>query len=413
MLKKLLQINVSNSGSTGRIAEEIGQVWIANGFESYTAYGRIKLTSTSKLIKIGNSWDQGLHGMKTRLFDLHGFASFGATKKLIKIIQEIEPDVILLHNLHGYYINIEVLFNFIKTLNIPVIWTLYDCWAFTGHCTYFETVQCEKWKTLCYQCPSKSEYPSSWLIDNSKNNFLRKKELFKSINNLVLVVHSEWLLRLVKQSILKDYKTVLINNGVNTSTFKTTYLPSILKKYDIEGFRYILGVASIWNERKGLDDFLKLSLLINSDTRIVLVGLKDENIKRLPSNVIGITYTDNIQELAALYSYADVFINPTWEDNFPTTNIEALACGTPVITYNTGGSPEAVDANTGFIVPKGDINGLLHSVNEVRKNGKEYYNKVCRERVIKYFNCEDRYGDYKSLYNGMIDNNAIQYKSND
>jgi putative colanic acid biosynthesis glycosyltransferase len=413
MPKKVLQINVSDSGSTGSVVEELGMVWTAQGFENYVAYGRSKSTKKSKLIRIGNKWDMGFHYMKTRIFDLHGFGSFESTNKLVKHIKAIKPDVILLHNLHGYYINIEVLFNFIRTLDIPIIWTLYDCWAFTGHCTYFDSVQCENWKTVCQKCPLKAAYPASWLVDNSKHNFLKKEEIFKSIKNLVLIAHSEWLLRLVRESFLKDYRVVKINNGVNTAIFKPTYLDPALKKYNIYGFKYVLGVANIWNKRKGLDDFLKLSLIIDPEIKIVLVGLKKENIKKLPLNIIGIPHTDNKQELAVLYSCADVFINPTSEDNFPSTNIEALACGTAVITYNTGGSPEAIDAHTGFVVPQGDINGLLNSINEIRKNGKEHYNKLCRERAIKYFNCEDRYSDYKLLYDEMVENNKALIRNND
>lgn len=409
MLKKVLQINVSNSGSTGRIVEEMGRVWMENGFESYIAYGRNKsartFKSTSKLIKIGNKWSMSFHGMKTRLFDLHGFGSFHSTNKLIVHIKEIKPDVILLHNLHGYYINIEALFKYIKTLNIPIIWTLHDCWAFTGHCTYFESIKCEKWKTTCHNCQLKTEYPTSWLIDNSKNNYLNKRELFTSIKNLVLVTPSEWLMKLTKQSFLKDYRIIAIKNGINISTFSPQYSKVTLKKYNVEGFKYVLGVANIWNRRKGLDDFLKLGLIIDSDTKIVLIGLKSNEIKKLPLNFIGIPHTNNMQELTELYSHAEAFINPSWEDNFPITNLEALACGTPVITYNTGGCVEAIDVHTGFIVSKGDIGGLLDAMKMVRKNGKEHYNKLCRERAIKYFNGEDRYMDYKVLYDEIVKNN--------
>jgi glycosyltransferase involved in cell wall biosynthesis len=335
---------------------------------------------------------------------LHGFGSAGATNTLIKHIEEIKPDVIILQNLHGYYLNIEILFKFIRTLDIPVIWILHDCWSFTGHCTYFDSIHCEKWKTGCYQCPQKAVYPQSWLFDSSKSNFLNKKEIFTSIKNLALVTPSEWLTNLTKQSFLKDYRTVTIHNGVNLSIFKYQHSRLPLKKYNLEGVKYVVGVANIWNKRKGLDDFIKLSAVIDSETKIVLVGLKGRELKRLPANIIGIPHTDSTLELAELYSHAETFINPTWEDNFPITNIEALACGTPVITYNTGGCPEAVDANTGFVVPKGDIDGLLRGIDEIKKHGREHYRKLCRERAVRYFNCEDRYMDYKSVYEEMVEN---------
>ncbi len=398
MEKKLLQINVSaNSGSTGRIAEEIGKVWHLHGYKSYIAYGRNHSASASELIKVGSDWDKRFHGLKTRIFDLHGFGSGNATRELIGTIEQIKPDAILLHNLHGYYLNVDVLFKYIGKTDIPVIWTLYDCWPFTGHCCYFDSIGCEKWKTRCHHCGLKAEYPSSWLIDNSKGNFLRKKEIFTSLKNLVLVAHSEWLAGLIRKSFLQNYKVVKISNGVNLSTFKPTRGTDVLAKYHIDN-RYVLGVATLWEKRKGLDDFLRLADLIDDDTKIVLVGLREEHLQNLPANIIAIPHTESIAELAALYTNADAFLNPTWEDNFPTTNIEALACGTPVVTYNTGGSPEAVDTKTGFVVNKGDVEGLVGSIKKIQEKGKAYYNKTCRERAVKLFNCQERYMDYKMLF---------------
>jgi putative colanic acid biosynthesis glycosyltransferase len=405
-MKKVLQINISNSGSTGRIAEEIGKVWMDNGFESYVAYGRIGSESASKMIQIGNTWDKSLHGLKTRLFDLHGFGSLNATKKLVKLIKKIQPDVILLHNLHGYYINIDVLFDYIKSVNIPVIWTLFDCWAFTGHCTYFDSVNCEKWKTQCFECPLTHEYPGSWYVDNSRSNYSNKKEIFNSVKNMRLVTHSEWLTQLVKKSFLKDYPVYKIANGLNLSVFKPTTSTATKSKYNLPD-NYILGVANIWNRRKGLNDFLQLSAVIDKDAKIVLVGLKDSDRKKLPANIIGIPHTESTEELAELYTNATVFINPTHEDNFPTVNIEALACGAPVITYDTGGSPEAIDEQTGFAVKKGDISGIVEAINKIKMNGRAHYTKLCRQRAVDYFNCEHRYQEYITLYNEMTAVNEL------
>lgn len=401
---KILQINsVVNYGSTGRIVEGIGDAILNSGGESYIAYGRKKSLSKSRLIKIGNPIDVGLHVIKTRLFDAHGFGSQNATSKFIRKIDRIKPDIIHLHNLHGYYINIKKLFDYLKTTHIPIVWTLHDCWPFTGHCAHFDFVKCDKWKAECYKCPQINTYPASIIIDRSKKNFNIKKQYFESIDNLTLVAVSKWIMNLVQESFLNRYKTKLIYNGVDINIFKpSTYAEDIYKKYHIEGKRIILGVANIWSHRKGLQDFIKLSRILNRDDIIFLVGLSKKQISNLPKNIIGIERTENIKELAQLYSSAEVFINPTWEDNFPTTNIEALACGTPIITYNTGGSIEAVDNKTGFIVEKGDIEGLKKCYLEIIQKGKKEYSNACRDRATKLFNKNDKYNEYIKLYNSLI-----------
>lgn len=400
---KILQINTTvNSGSTGRIAEDIGKILIANGHESFIAYGRGNQSSKSNLIKIGSQKDIILHGLKTALFDRHGFGSTKATQELIEKIEEIKPDVIGLHNIHGYYLNIEVLFNYLEIKKIPIVWTLHDCWAFTGHCTYFDSVGCEKWKTQCEKCPKKSFYPTSYLLDNSKKNYLDKKKLLNKVANGIIITPSKWLKNLVEESFLK-YPVKNIYNGIDLEIFKPqSTITSIKEKYHITKGKIILGVASIWDERKGLSDFVDLQHQIISDYQIVLVGLSAKQIKELPTGIIGIERTENIQELAALYSASDVFVNPTYQDNFPTTNIEALACGTPVITYNTGGSPEAIDELTGKIVSKGDVQALAKAIEEVLNNGKSFYTKACRLRTENRFNKEDRYVDYLLVYEKIV-----------
>ncbi|MCX6238334.1 MAG: glycosyltransferase [Bacteroidia bacterium] len=401
---KILQINTSvNTGSTGRIAEEIGQLLIDEGHESYIAYGRGNRPSNSKLIKIGNNWDQKIHGIESRLFDNHGFASKESTYKLIKQIDRIKPDIIGLHNLHGYYLNIEVLFNYLSKTNIATVWTLFDCWAFTGHCTFLNNELCVRYKTFCYCCPSMHNYPSSYLIDNSVNNFKRKKMLFNSVSNMHLIVHSYWLQDIVKRSFLKDFPMTVIRSGVNLNIFKPNIKnDSIIKQYGLSNKKIILGVANLWNKRKGLDDFIKLNGLISENELIVLVGLERKRFKSIPSNIIVIPRTENVEELADLYSTADVFVNPTYADNFPTTNLEALSCGTPVITYNTGGSPEAINANTGIVVEQGDINGIYQGILQICHNGKNFYSDKCYERVVTLFDKEDRYREYLALYKTLL-----------
>lgn len=399
----LLQINVVvNSGSTGRIAEEIGQVAIANGWMSFIAYGRNDRPSKSNLIKIGSNFDIKLHGLQTRLFDRHGLGSVNSTKKLIDQIEAIKPDIIHIHNLHGYYINIAILFKYLASRNFPIVWTFHDCWPITGHCSHFDFIGCNKWKTKCFKCPQKKEYPASYGIDRSEKNYQLKKEIFNSLKSLTIVTVSNWLHKIINQSFLKNIPSKVINNGIDTELFKPRSNMKLQAKYSLAGKFIILGVASTWSPRKGLSDFVKLSKEIDSSIMIILIGLNNTQIKYLPSNIIGISRTENTYELADFYSLADVYINPTWEDNFPTTNLEALACGTPLVTFNTGGSIESVSQETGFIVEKGDIKGLSQAIETVKRNGKEHYSSACRERALKLYDKNDRYKDYLNIYNQYI-----------
>lgn len=396
---KLLQINTSvNSGSTGRIAEDIGKIWMESGNESYIAAANTNQPSKSKIIKIGSASDRYLHGFKTRVFDRHGFSSENATKKLVREIEDINPDIIHLHNLHGYYLNIEVLFNYLNSAQKPVVWTYHDAWPFTGHCSHFDRVNCYKWQTECSKCPNKNGYPASWVLDNSKMNYRKKKELFTGLKNLSIITPSNWLTNHVKNSFLKDYPVYTIHNGIDLDVFSQVQSDVVRSKYRIPDKQIILGVASNWNPRKGFTDFIEIGKQIKQDQHIVLVGLSAKQLKELPIGITGILRTENTAELAAIYSLADVFVNPTYVDNFPTTNIEALACGTPVITYNTGGSPEAVDAETGVVVVKGEIGEINRNTQQILSRGKAQFSAICRQRAEKLFDKNDRYWDYLNVY---------------
>jgi glycosyltransferase involved in cell wall biosynthesis len=336
---------------------------------------------------------------------MHGFGSRFATVRFVKKVSLINPDLIHLHNLHGYYLNIEVLFNYLKKIQKPVIWTLHDCWPFTGHCSYFDYVGCNKWKSECYSCPNRMAYPRSLVVDNSRVNFIKKKHLFSGLEKLTFVAPSAWMAGLLKQSFLSDYPVEIIHNGVDVNVFRPSRQREKLKhRYGVSGRNVILGVASIWDRRKGLSDFIKLSSMLLEDQVIILVGLKKSQIKDLPGNVIGIRRTESVNDLAELYSMADVFVNPTFVDNFPTTNIEALACGTPVITYRTGGSPEAVDDNTGLIVEKGDVKRLFESINKTLDVGKGVYEDFCRKRAVENFNKLSKNTEYIRLYESVLSN---------
>lgn len=401
----ILQINtVVNSGSTGRIAEGIGEICIQQGWISYIGFGRNDNESSSKKIRVGNNFDIKWHGVETRLFDRHGLASKNATKKFIEVIQDINPDIIHLHNLHGYYLNIEILFNYLAKINKPVVWTLHDCWAITGHCTHFSFIGCEKWKSQCGNCPQKKEYPASYIIDNSYYNYNKKKELITSVNKIVIVGVSRWLIDKVENSFLYKYSNRVIYNGIDLKKFKPfENCEDVKEKYAIPKEKFImLGVASVWSDRKGLSDFMKLSHKLLNDEIIVLVGIKKRIINKLPSNIIGIERTENVEELAKLYSLSDVLLNLTKEDSYPTINLEAIACGTPVITYKTGGSPESINTSTGFVVERENIEELYEKIKLLKSNTKKIYTDKCRKIAISNFNQNDRFKEYIDLYEELL-----------
>ena len=408
-MKRLLQINpvLRVSTSTGRIMQEIGELALQNGWESYVAYSYGRdgiLPCKSQLIPIGSKWSVAVHGLQTRLFDKHGLGAVQATKKFVKQIDELKPDIIHIHNIHGYFLSYRVLFDYLSKCGIPVVWTVHDCWLYTGHCYYYSYVGCNKWQTGCNHCPQKKEFPASFLFDRSAKNFEDKKAAFTSMpkDKLVIVPVSNWIKDEMQHSFLGGYDFRVIHNGINTDVFNICEPTSIANKYGLVGKHVLLGVASIWSREKGLGDFIQMASLLDDDEIIVLVGIKPEERKQLPKNILGIARTENVHQLAELYSLAEVFINPTWQDNYPTVNLEAISCGTPVVTYRTGGSVEAVTGNTGFIVSQGDFKGMLEAARTIRKYGKSHYQAVCRDYALKHFKKADRYADYFKLYNELM-----------
>lgn len=388
---RVLQINsVCGIGSTGRIAADINKVLQSKGYESYIAYGRDKPLNCDHTIRIGTKMETFLHTAKTRIFDRHGFGSRAATLRFIENVKKLNPDIIHLHNIHGYYLNIEVLFSFLKEFEKKVIWTLHDCWPFTGHCSYFEYVQCENWKTGCKKCPQKTGYPASLLLDQSKRNYMEKRSIFTGVKDLTIVTPSEWLAKKVKQSFLSEYPIKVINNGIDLNVFKPIK-SDFRRKYQLNNKFIILGVASIWGERKGYRYFIELAKRLENDEVIVLVGLTSKQINQLPTNIVGIQKTNSVYELAEIYSSADVFVNPTLEDNFPTTNLEALATGTPVITFNTGGSVESIDSGCGIIVEKGNINKLSQAIKVIKSADISERNCIERSKLYEKTNMFNEY----------------------
>lgn len=365
---KILFINsVCGIGSTGRICTDLAQEYESKGDTVKIAYGRGVVPSKFEkyAIRIGNDLDWKFHALQTRIFDNHGFASVSATKKFLEWVEDYKPDLIWLHNIHGYYINIELLFSWIKNHpQIKINWTLHDCWAFTGHCAFFTAANCNKWKIECKDCVQKRAYPASYIFSNATENFQNKRKIFTSVPNLTIITPSQWLADLVKESFLKEYPVKVNYNTVDKSIFKPTN-SDFRATYGIEGKTIILGVANIWVARKGLSDFIKLSRMLNDEYLIILVGLNKQQISRLPKNIIGIERTNSPKELAEIYSASDVFVNPTYEDNFPTVNLEAEACGTRVITYDTGGCRETLSRVDSIVVDTGDVNAIYRNIVEI------------------------------------------------
>ena len=433
MSKTLLQINVTaNWGSTGKIAEQIGLCAQKHGWKSYIAYGRMMNPSKNELIKIGNAFDVYEHYAEGKFLDNEGLASRGATKRLLRKMDEIKPDIVHLHNIHDHYLNYELLFRYLNETDIKVVWTFHDCWAFTGHCFHFVTKDCMRWKTGCHDCPLHHLYPNT-VLDRSVKNYALKKELFSANKNLAIVACSDWLGDFVKESFLKDKRIEVIHNGVDLQMFRPYGVSDGFKEFqEVSDGRFkIIAVSSVWYPNKGELDIYKLRTMLPEDEyEITMVGLSAEQAKNLPKGIRGIQRTQNVQELAQLYSEADVLINPTYEDNFPTVNIEALACGTPVITYRTGGSPEAVRDEvsdgckefsfdsaqdkrqvsgdtelykTGMVIDQGNVVALANAVMQMKDDPLS--SADCRKRAEELFDKDKCFEKYVELYEDLLNSN--------
>ena len=359
---KILIINtVAGIRSTGRICTDLADLAIKHNFECKVAYGREKIPTKYKslAIRIGNGFDNFIDKFMSLLRSNSGFNSKRATKRFLKKVDDYDPDIIHLHNLHGFYLNVEMLFDYIKRKNKMVVWTLHDCWGFTGHCTYFQMVGCNKWTHGCGSCPQVRRYPYG-LFDKSSDMFLKKERLFSGVRNLVIVTPSLWLSSLVEKSFLANYQIEMFHNGVDANSFYPDFC-DVRETYNIQkDKKIVLGVSSSWDAGKGYYDFIKLSKMLPCDYQIVLVGLTAKQAKNLPFKMIGIRKTNSVDDLRRLYSIADVFVNPTYEDNYPTVNIEAQMCGTPCITYSTGGSIESVPPEN--VVETGNLDNLCQKI---------------------------------------------------
>lgn len=394
---KVLQVNsVCGYGSTGRIATDIADLLMAQGDECRIAYGRENVPEKYRelAVRIGTGLDNKLHGLQTRLLDHHGFGSREATRRFLKWVEAYDPDLIHLHNIHGYYINVELLFDFLKKCGKPVVWTLHDCWAMTGHCSYFSAAGCSQWKNGCQSCCQLREYPATLLGGDVANNFARKKHSFTGLPNMTIVTPSHWLASVVKESFLGQYPVVPIYNGVDLQVFHPTS-GNFRKQHGLENKKIILGVASVWDARKGLNDFAALSKMLDDSFKIVLLGLSEQQIQQVPENILKLPRTNSLQQLAEIYTAADVFVNPSVEETMGLTTAEALACGTPVITYDKTAVPEVPDETCGIVVPCG-AEHIYDALGRVSASAE-----ACLKRA-QCFEKNRQYQQYLALYRKIM-----------
>ncbi len=393
--KRLAIINAVPYGSTGKIVRGISKVAEDNGWETLIYYSWTKnlRSSDNEGVMVGSFLGKIVHMALGRLTGKNGCYSKGDTKKLLKRLDEFKPDVINLHILHSWNINLPMLFSYVKEKNIRVIWTMHDCWAITGQCPHFIMAGCDKWKTGCYSCPQYRNYPSAY-VDATEKMWKLKKEWFTGVPDMTVATPSSWLAGIIGESYLKDYPVRVINNGIDLSIFKPVE-SDFREKYGLSDKRILLGVAFDWGKRKGLDVFIELSKRLGEEYKIVLVGTNEEIDTLLPENILSIHKTANQAELAEIYSSADLFLNPTREDTFPTVNMEALACGAPVITFKTGGSPEILSEKTGAVVECDDIDAFEVTVRDSLDNGR-FAREDCVSHARRY-DQNERFLEYIEL----------------
>ena len=399
---RIAGINMHSFGSTGKIMLNITDCARHEGMEVRTysthvfSFFYTKRPPAPFGHKYYGTWfENGLHFLIARITGFNGCFSYFGTRQLISDLKKYRPDIIHLHCLHQFCTHFPSLFRYIKKSGIPVVWTLHDCWAFTGKCPYFDIAKCDKWKTGCHHCPQYRDYPESCL-DPTRLMYKLKKKWFTDISNMTVVAPSQWLAGLVRQSYLNEYPVRVIHNAIDLDIFKPT--PSdFRKKHGLEGKYIVLGVADNWGYRKGLDVFVELSKRLDSRKyQIVLVGTSEYSEKQLPPDILAIRRTQNQAELARLYSAADVFANPTREEVFGMVNAEALACGTPVVTFDTGGSPEVSDKTCGSVVPCDDVGALCSEIIRVCET-KPFLKDACLKRA-QYFDKNSKFPEYINLY---------------
>lgn len=409
-MSKLLQINITaNWGSTGKIAEQIGQCAISRGWESFIAYGRYSNPSKSKLIEVGSKLDSYMHYGEQTIFDNEGLCSRGATRELVRQIEEIKPDVVHLHNIHDHYLNYRILFEYLKQKDIKVVWTFHDFWPVTGHCMHFVSKDCHRYETGCHDCPMQRVFPKT-LMDRSRKNYQQKKQLFTACKNLTIVPVSEWVGEMTRKSFLKGRPIRVIHNGIDLNVFKPTKLQDLSEPSELlltfqnqtQDKFVIMSVASQWAFDKGLEDYKQISTMLKDDEVIVLVGVSDEIKKSLPNNIIGISRTSNATELAALYTRADVVTILSSAETFGLTVVEGYACGTPAVVYDNTAPPSLVTPETGLVAENSNWSAAYNAIQEIKHYGKLHYSEACITLAREKYDKDKCYEKYVELYEELV-----------
>lgn len=402
-MPKLVQFSAAfNCGAPGIIVEQIGQLAKQAGWDVAVVHGcRHYFPSELKTLAMSSNFDEHIHALLSLGFDAHGMGSKAHTKRVVGLLHDYKPDIIHLHNLHGYYINYPVLFEYLKKVDIPVVWTFHDFWPITGHCVHFDYVGCKKWKSGCNNCEYHRNYPPS-LIDKSPRNYQLKKELFNSIRNLNIVPVSNWVSSVLKESFLGNHPIRRIYNGVDTKVFRPRESSFFDSYRDVENTFFLLGVASPWSDMKGIKDYYSLRGILPLNYKIVLVGLTKKQIDELPEGIIGIQRINTQEEMAEVYSAADIVLNLSYQETFGLTTVEGMACGTPGIVYNRTASPELISSNVGLVVEAGNIEALAEAIIKMHNNGKSYYSEACRQRALNLFDKSNCYQQYIDLYTELL-----------
>lgn len=389
---KSVQINITcGSGSTGKICEGISKELTKNKIENYVLYNSGS-SDLPNAIKYTGSRKIKAAALESRIMGDWGFEGKASTKSLLKELDKIKPNIVHLHNLHSHACDLEMLFGWLRENKVKILWTFHDCWAFTGYCMHYDMTGCERWKSVCGSCPQKKHY--SWFFDRSKELFLKKKRITSDLD-ITIIAPSKWTAEQAKQSFFGKYPIKVIYNGIDLSVFKP-YESNFREKHGIGSNHIVMGAAIGWGERKGLDVFIELSKRLGDEYKIILVGTDDKTDAILPENIISIHRTENQKELAKIYTAADVFFNPTREEVLGLTNLEALACSTPVVTFRSGGSPETIDQTCGTVVGKNDIDSAVNEIKRICET-QPFSNEACIKRA-EQFDGKEKFSEYAKLY---------------
>lgn len=408
---KVVQINgASINGSTGKIVSQLSEVMTQQGIENYIITSGYKEKDERRnVFVVSNNKEVKMHQIQAFLLGDAGFHSDKPTQRLINFLEQIKPDIVHLHHIYGFWLNVEKLFSYLKSKHLKVIWTLHDFWAITGHCTHFESIGCDKWKSICFKCPQRKNYPYSLFFDKSSVLFQRKKDLLENWQELEIIAVSSWVAKYASESYLKNKQITVISNGIDLDTFH----PEIVKREELFAGKYIiLGVAMSWSSKKGLYDFIKISKLLKKDELIILIGLSKQQQIGLPKNIIGLPRTSTAKELCTYYNIADVYVSASVEETMGLTVAEAMACGTPAVVYQETALTELIKENTGVSVPQSP-ESLYYGISKIREKGKKHYSSSCEAFVELKYNKWKQYKEYCNYYrNSLREQNEIKKQEN-